>query len=129
MCYQRIDKYSCSHSTRWKPHFCRYKFNINHQIEPRITYVRELCKDCIAGKTQDLGAAFCGHKVNGESRIKIRELGADEREEGVSDGESAWKRKLRNRLISENENGSEEILRGLMLVDEIGEVESEWKRK
>jgi hypothetical protein len=36
---------------------------------------------------------------------------------------------LRNRLISENENGSEEILRGLMVVDEMGEVESEWKRK
>jgi len=27
------------------------------------------------------------------------------------------------------ENGSEEIMRGLMLVDEMGEVESEWKRK
>jgi hypothetical protein len=39
------------------------------------------------------------------------------------------KRKLRNRLIIENDNGNEEILRGLMLVDEMGEVESEWKRK
>ena len=27
------------------------------------------------------------------------------------------------------ENGSEEILRGLMVVDEMGEVEGEWKRK
>ena len=96
----------------------------------------------MTGKTQDVGVYFCGHKVNGESRIIFRELGADEREEGVSYGdrrsvetigdpesERVWKRKLRNRLISENENGSEEVLRGLMLVDEMGEVESEWKRK
>jgi hypothetical protein len=78
--------------------------------------------------------------VNVESRINFRELGTDERGEGVryggrlsvetiGDPESEWKRELRNRLTSENENGSEEILRGLMLVDEVGEVESEWKRK
>jgi hypothetical protein len=87
MCYQRIEKYSCSHITRYKPYFCRYRFNINHQIEPQITYAQELCKDCLARKTQDLSADFCGHKVNGESRIKIRELGADERGEGVTYGD------------------------------------------
>ncbi len=32
-------------------------------------------------------------------------------------------------MIIENDNGNEEILRGFMLVDEMGEVESEWKRK
>lgn len=72
--------------------------------------------------------------------MRFRELGADERGEGVSygnpqsveaigDPESVWKRKLRNRLIIENGNGNEVILRGFMLVDEMGEVESEWKRK
>jgi hypothetical protein len=53
--------------------------------------------------------------VNVESRIKTRELGADERREGVSygdrrsvetigDPESEWKRKLRNKLIIKNGN-------------------------
>jgi hypothetical protein len=67
--------------------------------------------------------------VNGESRINIGELEADESGEGVRYGESEWKRKLSNRVISKNENGSEEVLRGMMLVDEMGKVESEWKKK
>jgi hypothetical protein len=52
MCHQNIEKHPCSHQTRYKPHFCRYRFNINHQIGARITCVEELCKECLAGRVE-----------------------------------------------------------------------------
>jgi hypothetical protein len=71
MCYQNIEKHICAHTTRYKPHFCRYRFNINHQIEPKFTYIKGLCKECLAGRVDlesakaETGARLCG--VNAQS--------------------------------------------------------------
>jgi hypothetical protein len=143
MCHQRIEKHLCAHTTRYKPHFCRYRFNINHQIEPRFVYSQEPCKECLAGNVKqpgpDKSASSCRNNVVSESKKTVREgIYADESGEGVrrgdshtgkrtGEGESEWKRKLRNKLVKGKGNG--ELVKGSMMSGEVGEEESEWKRK
>lgn len=94
------------HHTRYKPHFCRYRFNINHQIEPRVTYSNTLCKDCSVGNIKPSSPEL-SVSPHGESKKKDRcKIGADENLKGVDgrevemgeeEGESEWKQKLRNK--------------------------------
>ncbi len=83
MCYQRLEKHPCTHYTRYKPHFCRYRFNINHQIEPRFSYSSGPCKDCLVRKMKpaspDINDSLCARGVNGESRTRVGGgMGADD---------------------------------------------------
>lgn len=143
MCHQNIEKHTpCTHHTRYKPHFCRYRFNINHQIEPRYTYSNTLCKSCLSGNIRpaslNLSASSCERGVDGEcqkkdgDRIRADEIGKGAKDrrgqEGNRGEESEWKRKLRNKLVKGK--GNEEVLRGSMMVDAVEETEEkEWKRK
>jgi len=111
MCYQRIDKHPCHHATRYKPAFCRYRFNISHQVEPRLFYVTEPCSSCLKGKAKSSNTRSDVQREDGGARCE---------------GEKEWKRKLRNRL---ERTGNEEVLRGSMMGEVPLEDESEWKRK
>jgi hypothetical protein len=143
MCHQRIEKHICAHTTRYKPHFCRYRFNINHQIESRFVSSQELCKECLVGNVKqpspDKSVSSCGNNVVSESKKTVRVgVYADESCKGVrrgdsqtgkrtGEGESEWKRKLMNNLVKGT--GNEEVLKRFMMGGEVGLDESEWKRK
>lgn len=114
MCHQNIEKRPCSHHTRYKPHFCRYRFNINHQIEPRFSYSSEPCKECLAARIKPASPEF-GFLQHGKwRRAEACQEGADASAKCVEDrGGAKWRRKLRNK--SEKTEGNEEILKGSMV--------------
>lgn len=113
MCQQKTTRHDrCGHETRYKPHFCRYRWNISHQIEKCPSTTNTMCKSCLEGRTiplldpQAVEVTCAGQKENGSRRGTFEKNGDEE-------GESEWKRKLRDKL--RKGKGNEEILKGSLL--------------
>jgi hypothetical protein len=75
MCHQPITIHTCSHHEKHKPSFCKYRFNLFHEVEPQYHNVKSACSAC----------------KDGSPRQEEAELSEDEKRHGGSN----WKKKLR----------------------------------
>jgi hypothetical protein len=86
MCHQPITIHTCSHHEKHKPSFCKYRFNLFHEVEPQYHNVKSACKECT-------------NNTSSPSRKEKQVEGEYDWEDEKGHGGSNWKksRKLRQR--------------------------------
>jgi hypothetical protein len=84
MCHQPISIHTSTPQKKHKPSFCKYRFNLFHEIEPQYHKVKSVCSACKLTNTPRKEK-----HVEGEEKQVEEEEGRNER------GESNCKKKLR----------------------------------
>jgi hypothetical protein len=103
MCHQPISIHTCTHQKKHKPSFCKYRFNLFHEIEPEYHNVKSACATCKLNpsspprkekQVEGEGKNVEGEGENGKEESnwnkKLRKLRRRRRDLAVDDVEGGW---------------------------------------
>ncbi|CAG8981859.1 hypothetical protein HYALB_00009534 [Hymenoscyphus albidus] len=95
MCFQTIKSYTlCSHHIRYKPEFCRYRYNLLHKVERKVETIKDLCPECHQKEAAGLGRREEDEELSDQCRdeqdsmMKVQTRKSSGKKNGVN--ESWW---------------------------------------
>ncbi|CAG8960323.1 hypothetical protein HYFRA_00012397 [Hymenoscyphus fraxineus] len=98
MCFQTIKSYTlCSHHIRHKPEFCRYRYNLLHNVERQVETIKGLYPECHqreeAGlgrreEDEELSDQYCDEQ---DSMMKVQSQKLSSKKNGVKESKKGGK--------------------------------------
>jgi uncharacterized protein YifE (UPF0438 family) len=88
MCHQPISIHTCSHHKKHKPSFCKYRFNLFHEVEPHYHNVKSACSACKDDSPKQAKAELSEEESNWKKKLrKLRRRRRDFAVDGGWDGD------------------------------------------